>query len=235
MTNEPFHSSAQYTSPPQSYGSIDDRPYIKTPNGKELSFDVALQCALITFTEAKAKGSGGGGGSAKAAAEGRISIRVAVDEVDNAGTLTGAPTRYALPDNDGANVLGTDAPAPAEGPDGVTYCFRFQELEVSFENLVCLFDETGNPDDECIIAVSLLLETLNAHAFNFVLNDVSPGNKRITVQARATADADVFGDPLSSARGEAFVGMGSTRIETLRAVKAFDPTDGPIVDFTDLQ
>lgn len=208
--------------------------YIRTPNGKELSFDVALQCALITFTEAKAKGSGGGGGSAKAASEGRISVRVAVDEVDNDGVITGAATRYALPDNDGSNVLGGPASGDS-GPDGVTYCHRFQELEVSFENLVCISDTSGNPNDDCIIAVSLLLKTLNAHAFNFVLDNVSSGNKKITVEARATADADVFGDPLSSARGEAFVGMGSTRIETLRAVQAFNPADGPLVDFEDLQ
>ncbi len=55
------------------------------------------------------------------------------------------------------------------------------------------------------------------------------------MQARATADANVFGSPTGSARGEAFVGMGSTRIETVRAVQAFDPDDGPLVDFIDLQ
>jgi len=106
---------------------------------------------------------------------------------------------------------------------------------VSFENLVCLSDETENPDDECIIAVSLLLETLNAHAFNFVMPDVSSGPKQIEVQARATANADVFGDSLSSARGEAFVGMGSTLVETLGLVKSYDPNDGPNPTFRDLE
>ena len=58
--------------------------FIKTPNGKELAFDVGLQCALITFTQAKAKGSGGSG-SDKSNAEGRISVRVAITPVDRDG------------------------------------------------------------------------------------------------------------------------------------------------------
>ncbi len=210
--------------------------FIKTPNGKELSFDVALQCALITFTEAKAKGSGKTGGSGGAASEGRISVRVVVDDVDQDGEVIPDTTRYALPDNDGNSLLATGAPPAATGPEGVTYCSRFQELAVSFESLVCLYDETEDPDDECIIAVSLLLKTLNASSFNFVMANLTSGNKMVRVQARATADASVFtGDILSSARGEAFIGMGSTRIETVRAVKAFDPDVGPLVDFIDLQ
>ncbi|MEE9608280.1 MAG: hypothetical protein V3U03_11135 [Myxococcota bacterium] len=207
--------------------------FIKTPNGKELSFDVALQCALVTFTEAVAKGSGKNGGKATAAAEGRIQVRVAVTPVDGDGEPTGEPVRYALPDNDGDNVLG-GPPSDDAGAQGVSYCHRFQELSVAFESLACLSDASQDPDDECLIAVSLLLETLNAHAFNFVLPDVESGPKRIEVQARATADADVFGDPLSSARGEAFVGMGSTRVETVRAVKAWDGSEPPNQSFEDL-
>ena len=32
--------------------------FLRTPNAKDLAFDVALQCALVTFTKAVAKGSG---------------------------------------------------------------------------------------------------------------------------------------------------------------------------------
>lgn len=206
--------------------------FIKTPKNKDLSFDVALQCALVTFTEAKAKGSGSTGGSGKGAADGRIVVRVKVTPVDKTDAPVGT-ARFALPDNDGANALAGPASSDSD-PQGVTYCFRFQELEVSFENLVCLFDETEEPDDECIIAVSLLLETLQAHAFNFILPDVSSDIQRIEVQGRAIAGADVFGGALSSARGEAFLGMGSTRIETLRLVKNYNPADGPIFEITDL-
>ncbi len=200
--------------------------FIKTPNGKELAFDVGLQCGLITFTQAKAKG-GGGSGSDKAAAEGRISVRVAITPVDKDGGDIG-DTFYALPDNDGGSPLATDASAPAEGPQGVTYCFRFQKLEVSFANLVC---EEG---EDCEIAVSLLLETLEAHAFNFVAPNVTSGIKKIEVQARATADADIFGGD-GNAKGEAFVGIGSMLVETVRAVQAFDSSTGINPDITDLQ
>ena len=204
--------------------------FIKTPNGKELSFDVALQCALVTFTEVKVKGNN----KAVAAAEGRIQVRVKVTPVDGDGVPTGEPVRYALPDNDGSNVLG-GPPSDDADPQGVTYCFRFQELALEVAGSQCLADIGADPSEECLIAVSLLLETLNAHAFNFVLPDVISGPKMIQVEARATADADVFGDPLSSARGEAFVGMGSTRVETVRAVQAWDGSEDPNQSFADLQ
>lgn len=204
--------------------------FIKTPNGKELSFDVALQCALVTYTEVQVKGND----KEVANAQGRIQVRVKVTPVDGDGVPTGDPVHYALPDNDGSNVLG-GPPSDDGDPQGVTYCHRFQELALSAENLQCLSDATGDPDDDCLLSLSLLLETLNAHAFNFVLPDVSSGIKRIEVQARATASADVFGSDRSSARGEAFVGMGSTRVETVRAVKAYDGTEPPNQTIEDLQ
>ena len=201
--------------------------FIKTPNGKELAFDVGLQCGLITFTQAKAKG-GGGSGNDKSNAEGRISVRVAITPVDKDGVDIG-DTFYALPNNDGDSPLGTDgSDSDSADPDGVTYCHRFQELEVSFANLVC---EEGQ---DCEIAVSLLLETLEAHAFNFVAPNVTSGIKKIEVQARATADADIFGGD-GNAKGEAFVGIGSMLVETVRAVQAFDSSTGINPDITDLQ
>ncbi len=202
--------------------------FIKTPNNKELAMDVGLQCGLITFTEAKAKGTGGGKTSDKATAEGRIQVRVALTPVDREGATTGA-TFYALPNDDSANSL--EGPTAASGPDGVTYCFRNQELEVAFEDLVCVDDTT----DQCVISVSLLLETLDAHAFNFVAPNVAPGIKKIEVQARATAGANIFADDIGKAKGEAFVGMGSMLVETVRAVQAFDENTGIDPDITDLE
>ena len=201
--------------------------FIKTPNGKELALDVALQCGLITFTEAKAKTTGGGGkGDDKAAAEGRIQVRVALTPVDKDGVSNG-DTFYAVPNDDSISSSLEGPGSGDSGPDGVTYCFRFQKLEVSFDNLVC---ETGK---ECEISVSLLLETLAAHAFNFVAPNVEPGIKRIEVQARATADADIFGGD-GSTKGEAFVGMGSMLVETVRAIQSFDENTAINPVITDL-
>ena len=202
--------------------------FIRTPNGKELAFDVALQCGLITFTKSVAKGPGSGG--SKTNADGRIQVRVAVTPVDNDGLNPGT-TLYAFPQNDGSNDVNEGPASGDSGPDGVTYCRRFQELEVTFENLIC----EDNVTAQCQIAVSLLLNTLTAHSFNFVLPNVTSGPKMIEVQARATADANVLsGTADAGARGEAFVGMGSMMIETVRAVNAWDETTDPNPDFADL-
>lgn len=204
--------------------------FLRTPNSKEIALDVSLQCGLITFTKANAKGTGGGGGSSKASAEGRITVRVKITPVDNRGDPTGEDPTFAIPDNDGGGALAGPGSSDSD-PQGVTYCFRFQELELSFADLLCTENEL------CDISVSLLLETLTATSFNFIDPNVSPGPKMIEVQARAIADADVFlvdNGELTSAKGEAFIGMGSMAAETVRAVKAFDENTGANPDFCDL-
>jgi hypothetical protein len=214
-------------------GSTNDTGYvtvmttfIKTPNAKELVFDVALQCALVTFTEAKKTG----GGTASASAEGRILVRVTATPVNNAGVVTGA-SLYAQPSNDTANVLGFQD--PTQDHDGITYCNRFQQLSVTYNNFACLDDPLTLVTETCELAVSLLLQTLQAHAFNFVLPNLTSGNWKIDVQARALANATIF-NVESSARGEAFVGLGSMLVETVRLVKSYDPADGPIYTWVDL-
>ena len=219
-------------------GDTDDTGYVtvmtswlRTPNGKELAFDISLQCGLITFTKSVAKGGGSGG--SKTNADGRIQVRIGLTPVDNDGNDVG-PTGYAFPNSDGSNPLGGPASGDS-GPDGVTYCHRFQELEVTFENLICLSATTTDPADDCEIAVSLLLETLNVHSFNFIYPNIDSGLKRIEVQARATANAKVFSGTVdAAARGEAFIGMGSMYATTVRAVEAYDANTGPNPSFEDL-
>jgi len=232
--------------------------YIKTPNQKELAFDVALQCGLITDTTVKSKG----GEKDISSAEGSISVRVMVTDSDG-------NVRYARPLEEGNSDL------------GVTYCDRFQQLDASFAGLNCYAgppvvfgfcdttagkcisgkvgaDCTDNAecnmvggvegtceegtctegklgyscevDDDCDLApgevfcldpeeLRLLLETLNANAFNFLLSNVAPGVQKIEVQARAKADVDISGTKLGEARAEAFVGLGSMLVETVRLIK----------------
>lgn len=62
--------------------------------------------------------------------------------------------------------------------------------------------------------VELILETLQAHAFNFVFADVASGVHTVEVQARLFTDTDG-----SSAAAKAAVGMGSTTIESVRMIK----------------
>jgi hypothetical protein len=184
------------------------RSYIKTPNMKDLSFDVAMQCGLVTYTEVKSKG----GNKDTSQASGTIRARVKVTGED--GTVRFAePLEENLADN------------------GVTYCHRFQTLSAVFQGIIenCIaLDGTIDLTDECLEPeeVSLLIGTLNAAAFNFLLPDLSPGIQRIEVQARALASADLFDAQQGRSRGEAFVGVGSMRIETIRLIKDIDL--GPI-------
>ena len=205
--------------------------FMKTPNGKEVGMAVYLQCGLINFTNAVAKGKKSGSGSA--ASSGRIVVRVGVTPVDNDGNEVG-DTHYAYPQNDGSNPLAFNDNNPGNDPDGVTFCSRFQQLDISFDNLVCDDLDPNTTDDECEISVALLLETLSAHAYYFISPNVSSGTKKITVEARALADANVFGGD-GAARGEAFIGLGTMHAETVRAVKAWDENTGAMPDFEDLQ
>ncbi|OPY77667.1 MAG: hypothetical protein A4E65_02649 [Syntrophorhabdus sp. PtaU1.Bin153] len=64
--------------------------------------------------------------------------------------------------------------------------------------------------------VELIQETLQAHAFNFVMADVTAGLHTITVQARVVQETS--GD--ATALGA--VGIGSTTIESVRMIKGED-------------
>ncbi len=185
---------------------------IKTPNGKELAIDVSMQVGLVTFTQVKSKGGNKDGAQAEAG----VKVRVRIEDLDNDLNVIGGP-RYA---------------SPGEGDvaaNGVTFNWRSQTLTATFQGLIAdCIDEEGHIflDDECLEpeAVSLLLETLSAHAFNFVAADEGPGIKRVTIEARAEAGTNLFGSMLGAAKGEAFVGLGSTLVETVRFIQGDDGT-----------
>jgi hypothetical protein len=171
---------------------------IKTSSQKDLVFDVALQCGIVTDTTVKSSG----GNQSSASARGTISVRVLVD---------GDP---AEPDN---SIDGNLATAP-----GVVYCDRIQTLAAKFAGLNCTADaETGvvtctDPEE-----LRLILRSLNANAFNFAMTDVGVGVHTVTVQASAQAsvnfDDDASGGALAGA--EAFLGAGSMLVEEVRLVK----------------
>lgn len=178
--------------------------YIKAPQGKELSADVAIQCGINTDTSVKSKG----GAIDIAKAKGEMSIRVK-------GTHEDGTVRYFEPSEAGT--------APDGGVLGVTYCSRLQQLEAQFAGLNCTADLTTGvvtcTDPEMM---RLLLETLNANAFNFLLADVKSGVWKVEVQARAKSSAQLGGSGLGSASANAFIGLGSTRIETVRMIRGAD-------------
>lgn len=177
---------------------------IKTSQQKYLAFDMALQCSLLTDTTVRSKDGELDGANAEAG------IRVRIKATDSDGDVY-----YAYPSDDADPDLQDD-------PEGVTYCYRFQQIEAKFAGLNCTADldpynEIADGTVTCADPehLRLLLRTLSAHAFNFMLG-VNADVYTIEVQARAQAGADVFGTGLGSAHGEAFVGLGSLLVEEIR-------------------
>ena len=187
--------------------------YIKPPNMKDLSADVAIQCGIVTDTTVRSKN----GSLDISQAKGWVSTRVKATNAD------GSVVRYFEPSEEGTLPDGT--------PVGVTYCSRLQRLEARFSGLNCTTDlVTGVVTCADPETLRLLLETLDANSFNYLMPDVAPGVWKVEVQARAQANVLLDGDGggLGSAGAKAFVGLGATRIETLRLIK--DAELGPIVE-----
>ena len=169
---------------------------IQTQNHAELAFDMALQCGLVTDTTVRSKGGNKDGSTAS----GEISVRIMVTQAD--GTIA-----YAL---------------PGTVEDGVTYCSRVQTLEASFAGLNCTADlETGVVTCEDPEELRLILDTLSANAFNYIITGLPVGLHTVEVQARAKADAALFGTELGAAKGEAFIGMGSLFVDEVQLINGW--------------
>lgn len=214
------------------------RTFIKTPNGKDLAFDVALQCFLGELVKAKSSG----GVVDSATAENNIRVRVQVTDVDDSGTPVGPLDIFASPNGEPLSLGAPDAdPGSAPAENGVTYCGELVSLSAELQGILDLTDAgcfDADAATECSITpeeIQLVIESLRAHAFNFVLPNVGTGIKRITVQAKATSSASLGGSESGTAKGRAVLGLGSMLVETLRLVKGFDGSSGPIQDITELQ
>ncbi len=124
--------------------------FIKTGSKKDLTFDVALQCGIITDTTVKSKG----GDKGTSAARGRISIIVTATDIEGGPPRIAAPSAPSAREDtefaDGicdANIctagqVGETCSANADCDSfnlasGVTYCSRVQRLEAKFAGLDC--------------------------------------------------------------------------------------------------
>ena len=171
---------------------------IRTSSQKDLVFDVAMQCGIVTDTTVKSVG----GDKSSATARGTIAVRVLVDGV------------AAEPD--------ASIDANRDDAEGVVFCDRIQTLAARFAGLNCTADLTTgavtctDPEE-----LQLILRTLNANAFNFAKTDVGVGVHTVVVQAKAVAsvnfDDDESGGALAGA--EAFAGAGSLLVEEVRLQK----------------
>jgi hypothetical protein len=168
---------------------------MKTSSQKDLTFDVALQCGIVTDTTVKSSG----GNTSSSTARANIAVRVLVDGV------------AAQPDNS-IDANGANA-------NGVVYCDRIQTLNAKFAGLNCTADAiTGAVTCTDPETLQLILRTLSANAFNFAKSDVGVGVHTIQVQARAQANV-TFDNSGALAGAEAFAGAGSLLVEEVRLVK----------------
>ena len=163
---------------------------IKTANQKDLFIDVSLETGLYTQTEVKSKGN-----RDTSSAGATIKVQVLVDGV------------------------------PAH-PGDVVFDRRTQTLSATLGGILenCT-DSNGDGDidlNDCTLApeeIELILDTMGSHSFNFIMDDLTPGEHAIEVQAMiATSSSSGAG----SASANATIGNGSVTVEEVRLIKDED-------------
>lgn len=153
---------------------------------------VTLEAGLFTSTTVRSKG----GTADSSTAEAKIEIQVLVDG------------------------------APAD-PGSVVFARRAQSLMAKFGGIV---ESCSDSDLDGVIAVetectvteeelALVLDTMGAHGFNFILADLSSGTHTIEVQARVTTSATWTA---GAASASAVLGKGSVVVEEVRLAKDLD-------------
>lgn len=170
---------------------------IKTSEQKDLIIGGSFETGLYTQTLVRSKG----GNSDTSFAEAQVQVRVLIDG-------------------------GTAAERIAE-PGIVTYDRRYQELMAKFGGVLSCADLNADgivSFDECTLTeeeLNLILDTMAAHHFNFVLDDLGSGEHTVQIQARVITDK---GAQLGSASAFGSVGKGSLTVEEVRLVKGVDIT-----------
>lgn len=183
---------------------------IKTPQDKDLFIDVSLECGLTTDTTVMSKKLA----KAIATAEAIVEVRVVVDDVPVA-------------------VNGND-PADTD----ITFARREQtliaEFAGDFSDCMTVDLVTGEVTVDWALVdpemLQLILDTMQANSFNFVVPDLSAAEHTVKIQAKLSYKAygnleqETINDAtVTMAEGEAFaeayLGNGSVTIETVRMIK----------------
>jgi hypothetical protein len=194
---------------------------IKTSEQKDLVMGVSLECGLYTRTEVKGKK----GQTSTSNASTSVEVAVILDK----GT----------------------ADARVAAPGWVTFCSREQELSATLGDVLesCDVSITENADgtlsgafdkDDCEFSdemISLMLKTMNANHYNFILTDVGTygaGGHTVDVMVRTSSETSgsTIGDdgmPLLDENGEsvikynaganAILGNGSLVVDEVRLAK----------------
>ena len=225
---------APFSSPENWYKVYNG--FIHTSNDKELIADVSFEIGLITDTTVYSKQLQ----RATAKAHAQVDILVVMNPgytQDGAGKWIWDRTgRVALP---GTSIVNNEVIV-----DGVTYAIREQTLIAKLAGslpLVCDEDEESDNYGDCYVKdtftadeieeemIRLVLDTMSAHSFNFVLPNCPQGTHEIGVFARLTyndhdgTELDKEIDPVEDyGWSKAYLGKGSVTIEEVRMVKTND-------------
>jgi len=184
---------------------------IKTPQDKDLFIDVSLECGLTTDTTVMSKKLS----RAVATAEAIVEVQVVVDGVAVA-------------------VNGT-------GDTDITFARREQTLIAEFAGdfSTCMTADLVSGevtvDWECagLETLQLILDTMQANSFNFVVPDLDAGEHTVQVEAKLSYVASgnleqetIDLEAVTMAEGfsfaKAYLGNGSVTIETVRMIKDED-------------
>jgi hypothetical protein len=209
---------------------------IKVPQGKELLVGVSAEVGLTTDTSIKGKN----GGAAKAIAGAKGAVIVVAHRVGDCSPGDG------------------DTCGAVAAPGDVILNSRVQALNATLGGVIesCTdgLGDTGTPDDgigndpdgtidvstECVVTdeeIGLILETVSANHFNFVLPDLDQGEYNITAYFTTRADAAIDidectvggevddgclggdGEVTARAFAKAFIGKYMVTVQQVRAVK----------------
>jgi len=165
---------------------------IKTAENKDLFINVSLECGLTTNTQAMSRTLQRSVSKATAL----VAVRVWVDQT------------LALPGE-------------------VTFESRKQTLITEFAGdlSACknsqgqvIINESCVPTSEML---ALILETMAAHSFNYILADVPSGTHTITVEAMVDYSNN-GGQIADNPATNAYIGKGSVTVESVRMIKGED-------------
>lgn len=189
---------------------------IKTSNKKELLIGVSLQTGLHTKTKL-------------------IRFRDTLLDAILSGKTATADASIEI------RVL-VDGEEAAPGP--VVFDQRKQELSALLgEAEVC--EDTGNftdedpsndgqqddvitVDEECEVTdeeIGLMLKTMAAHHFNFVMSDVASGMHEVSVMAKIVSSTGGDGVDYSDAEADALIKVGMLTVQSVHAANDPDGTD----------
>ena len=186
---------------------------IHTASQKDLFVDVSLECGLTTNTKVMSKAL------KRAISEAEASVKVWV-EVDGRIAAPGVVTfarRYQGLIAEFAGAFSTDKSEWQE-------CFVTDAAGITTIDEACLTEEM----------LALILDTMTANSFDFIMSDLAAGDHTVAVYAdlsyqhtgqQFVDSADLSKWAPEDIRTRAYIGKGPVTIESVRMVKGDGPAE----------